>query len=65
METYTVYIQSLNQDWQMPKELAQSLTDLLNERRQDNTEPIYIDVNTEWYNNLSSEQKMMVKKSQR
>ena len=65
METYTVYIQSLNQDWQMPKELAQSLTDLLNERRQDNTEPIYIDINTEWYNNLSSEQKMMVKKSQR
>ena len=66
METYTVYIQSLNQDWEMPKELAQNLTDLLNEQRKGKDgKPFYIDLDKEWYNNLSPNEKKMIKKTQR
>jgi hypothetical protein len=66
METCTVYIQSLNQDWEMPRELAQNVTNLLNEQRKSTDGKLfYIDLDKEWYNNLSPNEKKMIKKTQR
>lgn len=65
-ETYTFYVLSLNQDWEIPNDLAENYISFLNERMKGNNgAPQYIDVNIKWYNNLSLEHKRMIKKIQR
>lgn len=64
IETYPVYISDLKQFWEMPIEIATNLTDFLNyERKINEGKSFYVDINKCWYENLSWEQKMMIKKS--
>lgn len=64
IETYRIYISALNEYLEMPRELAENLTNFINNYRKANEgKPFYLDVDKVWYEKLSFEQKTMIKKS--
>jgi hypothetical protein len=58
--TYSVYIESLNETWQMPDELAVKLIEFQKNYPEDDDNKEVIQRN--WFDNLSAEEQAMVEK---